>query len=65
LAAVVRAVSDVFSHSHSVNSCHMANIAMLLDRSIKFDPEKYDFIDDPQASRLMRREQRAPYQITV
>jgi myo-inositol 2-dehydrogenase / D-chiro-inositol 1-dehydrogenase len=58
-------VSDVFSHAHSVNACHMANIAMLLDRTVKFDPAKYDFVDDKQASGLMSRPVREPWTVKL
>jgi predicted dehydrogenase len=58
-------VSDVHTHTKSVNACHMANIAMLLGRKIRWDPEKYDFIDDADASALVHRKQRAPYTIDV
>jgi hypothetical protein len=58
-------VSDVFTHCSSVNACHMANIAMLLGRKIKWDPEKQEFIGDDEANRLTRRRQRKPYQITA
>ncbi|MBN1443809.1 MAG: Gfo/Idh/MocA family oxidoreductase [Planctomycetes bacterium] len=56
-------ISDVWTHISSVNACHMANIAMLLDRKVTFDPKKYEFAGDKEANRLMRREQRAPYTI--
>ena len=56
-------ISDVFSHVNSVNSCHMANIAMLLGRKVKWDPKRYDFIDDAEASALVSRKQRAEYAI--
>jgi len=58
-------ISDVFTHCVSVNACHMANIAMLLARKIRWDPGKYDFVDDPEASALIRRKQREPYTIKV
>jgi len=58
-------ISDVWSHCNSVNACHMANISMLLDRTVRFDPRKYQFINDEEANRLMWRPQRAPYQIKV
>jgi len=58
-------ISDVWTHCNSVNACHMANIAMLLDRTVRFDPKKYQFADDAEANALMTREQRAPYQIDV
>jgi len=58
-------VSDVFSHSNSVNACHMANIAMLLGRKVRFDPKKQSFPGDPEANALMSRKQRAPYMIRI
>ena len=58
-------ISDVWTHTNSVNACHMANIAMLLGRKIRWDPQKYDFIDDPQATALISRKQREPYTIKV
>jgi predicted dehydrogenase len=55
-------ISDVWTHIHSVNACHMANIAMLLDRKVKFDPAKYEFVGDEEANGLMSRKQRpAPW----
>jgi myo-inositol 2-dehydrogenase / D-chiro-inositol 1-dehydrogenase len=54
-------ISDVWSDCHSVNACHMANIAMLLDRPVRFDPKAYQFIDDQQANEMMSRKQREPY----
>jgi len=56
-------ISDVWTHTNSVNACHMANIAMLLGRKVRWNPEKYDFVDDPQASALISRKQREPYTI--
>lgn len=56
-------ISDVFSHCHSVNACHMANISMILKRKIKWDPVKYEFIDDSEANKLISRVRREPYTI--
>ncbi len=56
-------ISDVFTHCNSVNACHMANLAMLLARKIKWDPQKQEFIGDDEANRLTRRIQREPYRI--
>lgn len=56
-------ISDVFTHCNAVNSCHMANIAMLLDRKVTWNPEKYEFVGDDEANRLTRRKQREPYAI--
>ncbi|NLY00795.1 MAG: Gfo/Idh/MocA family oxidoreductase [Rhodopirellula sp.] len=56
-------VSDVFTHVNSVNSCHIANIAMLLDRKVKWDQEKYAFTDDDEANALCCRKQREPWKL--
>jgi predicted dehydrogenase len=58
-------ISDVYSHCNSVNACHMANIAMLLDRKVEWDPRKSEFVGDDEANQLTRRKQREPYTITV
>jgi hypothetical protein len=43
----------------------MANIAMLLKRKVTFDPKAFRFASDDQANRLIRREQRSPWEIVV
>ncbi len=58
-------ISDVYTHCNSVNACHMANIAMLLGRKVKWDPAKYEFIGDDEANHLTRRKQREPYTIEI
>jgi predicted dehydrogenase len=56
-------VSDVFSHHRELTSCHLCNLAMLLKRKLRWDPEKEDFLGDEQASALVSRPQREPYAI--
>jgi len=56
-------ISDVFSHHRSVSACHLCNVAMRLNRKVRWDPEKEDFLGDDQASALLSREQRRPYTI--
>jgi len=43
--------------------CHLGNIAMLLDRPLKWDPQKEQFIGDDEANRMTRRPARAPWRI--
>ena len=57
-------ISDVWSHCHSVNACHMANIAMLTKQKLKFDLEAYCF-NDRMANELMQRHQRRPWRTSV
>jgi predicted dehydrogenase len=56
-------ISDVWTHCSSVNACHMANIAMFVNRKIEFDPQSYQFVGDDQANLFLKREQRTPWQI--
>lgn len=39
--------------------CHLGNIAMLLDRPLKWDPQKEQFIGDDEANRMRQRPARA------
>ena len=56
-------ISDVESQHLSVSTCHLGNISMHLGRPLKWNPEKEEFIDDPEANAMLRREQRAGYEI--
>jgi len=56
-------VSDVFTHHRVLSSCHLCNIAIVLQRKLRWDPEKEDFIGDDEASQMVGREQCQPYTI--
>jgi predicted dehydrogenase len=56
-------ISDVFTHHRSVSSCHLCNIAMLLKRKLRWDPQIEDFLGDEEASALRSRPRREPYSI--
>jgi len=56
-------VSNVESLHRTASSCHLCNIAMLLERPLKWDAEKEDFVGDAEASAMVRREQREGYEI--
>ncbi len=58
-------VSDVWSHHRILSTCHLANIANRLNRSIVWDPKKEVVVGDELANSMIRREQRAPYQVKV
>ncbi len=58
-------VSDVYSHHRTMTSCHMCNITLLLDRALKYDTVKEQFIDDDQANALMSRPQRAGHETVL
>jgi len=42
--------------------CHLANIAMLLKRKIRWDPEKEEIGDDAEASAMLSRPMREPWE---
>jgi hypothetical protein len=44
-------------------TCHAANIALLLDRKVNFDPVKNEFIGDEEANRLRSEALRAPWRL--
>lgn len=48
-------ISDVFSQHRSASACHLANIALRLGRSIKWDPLRERFDSDPEASAMLWR----------
>ena len=52
-------ISDVVSQHRTATACHLANIAMRLERSVKWDPRKEAFIDDAQAAKMVGRQSRA------
>lgn len=56
-------ISDVWSHNRMLEICHLANIAMRLDRALKWDPAKREIIGDEQANSFMSRESRKGYEI--
>lgn len=53
------AVAACYAHI----TCHAANIALFLNRQLKFDPQKHEFIGDEQANRLRSEALREPWRI--
>jgi predicted dehydrogenase len=43
--------------------CHLAHIAMLTGRKLRWDPKAEQFLDDPGANRLLSRAMRAPWHL--
>ena len=39
----------------SMTTVHAANVCMWLERDMKFDPQKEEFVDDPEANRYLAR----------
>jgi len=58
-------ISDVWSHNRMLEICHLSNIAMRLNREIKWDPAQREIIGDAQANSFLARENRKGYEINM
>jgi len=47
----------------SITVCHLGNIAYWLKRPLRWDPAREQFVNDPEADRMLWREMRAPWQV--
>ncbi len=58
-------ISDVHTHHRAMTVCHLANIAIRLDRTLQWDPVKEQIVGDAEAAMWQAREQRKGYEIQV
>ncbi|MCG8585494.1 MAG: Gfo/Idh/MocA family oxidoreductase [Pirellulales bacterium] len=58
-------ISDVWTHNRMLEICHLANIAMRLDRELQWDPVKREVIGDDQANSFLARESRKGYEVKI
>jgi len=58
-------ISDVFTHHRAITTCHLANIAIRLNRPLKWDADKEEIVGDNEANGWVAREQRKGYEIKV
>lgn len=58
-----KTISDPWTHHRAISACHLANIAMKLNRKVEFDPATEEIIGDAEASAMLRRDQRPQYSI--
>ena len=58
-------ISDVYTHHQALTTCHLANIALRLGRSLKWDAKTNTITGDPEANKWQGREQRKGYEIKV
>ncbi len=47
--------------AHSVTVCHLGNIACWLGRPVKWNPDKWEFVNDEEANRWINRPKREPW----
>jgi predicted dehydrogenase len=57
-----RPVADIEEGHISTASCILANVAMQLGRPLSYDPKKREVVSDAEATRLLRRPYRTPWQ---
>ncbi|MGV3762062.1 Gfo/Idh/MocA family protein [Parapedobacter sp.] len=55
-------VADVEEGHISTASCILANVSMCLNRPVRYDPQRKICTEDPEATALLRRPYRAPWQ---
>lgn len=58
-------ISDVWTHNRMLEICHLSNIAMRLDRELKWDADKREIVGDAQANAFLSRENRKGYEIDM
>jgi len=56
-------IADAEIGHRTATCCHLANIAMLLGRKLQWDPEKEQFVNDPEADRMIDRARRSPWHL--
>ncbi|MCE9607054.1 MAG: Gfo/Idh/MocA family oxidoreductase [Planctomycetia bacterium] len=54
-------VADVEIGARTAQVCQLANIGYQLRRSLKWNPDREEFLDDAEANRLRSRENRSPW----
>ena len=54
-------ISDLASSHRSSVPCHLANLALRLGRTLRWDDAKQDVVGDPEASKLLTKEYRSPW----
>lgn len=58
-----RPICDVAIGASSVTVCHLGNIAWWLGRTLQWDPQTHEIINDAGASRWLDRPKRAPWRL--
>jgi hypothetical protein len=56
-------IAPIQAAHHAITIAHIGNIAMQLERKVNWNPEKEQFIGDPQATRMMSRSMRGEWRI--
>jgi hypothetical protein len=54
-------ISDLESGHRVATVCHLANISLRTGRKLRWDADREQIVDDAEASRMLVREYRAPW----
>ena len=65
IAGRKKPISDVWTHVSAINTCHLGNIAIRLNREIQWDAATQTITGDPQANSMQAREFRKGYEIEL
>jgi predicted dehydrogenase len=60
-----RPVSDVWSHHKTMCTCHLANIAIRLNETLRWDPQQEQVTNSQRGRDMQTRDQRQGYRIDV
>jgi predicted dehydrogenase len=55
--------SDVWSHQRNLTTCHLANIALRLNRKLHWDATAQEIVGDAEANAMQKRPQRKGYEL--
>ena len=58
-------ISDVYSHHRTMTTCHLANIAIRLGKTLNWDATSQQITNDSATNQWQAREQRKGYEIDV
>jgi predicted dehydrogenase len=56
-------ISDIESQQRSVSTCHLANIALRLGRTLNWNPSVEAFVEDEEANKFLSRPQRSGFEV--
>jgi hypothetical protein len=53
----------VWSHCRNLTTCHLANIALRLNRTLRWDASALEITGDAEANAMLKRPQRKGYEV--
>lgn len=56
-------ISDAQTHHRTLSTCHLANLAIRLGRTLHWDPDREQFVNAPEANTFLSRPARDGYEV--